>query len=85
MIDIPAFSTAYFLVGLLARKLKWLSALATLSGYFVAALIAWWMGLFPSFVAALSVLLIRAVFLVPIQLVILFVMYKRWPSAFASP
>jgi len=84
LIDIPAFSSAYFLVGLLARRLKWLSALATLVGYAVAAGISWQMNFFPSFELAFYAILIRAILIVPLQLAILYAVYKRWPSAFSS-
>ncbi len=85
LIDIPAFSSAYFLVGLLAKRLKWLSALATVVGYAVAAAIAWQMGLFPSFGSAFATVSIRAILIIPVQLAILYAIYRRWPSAFASP
>lgn len=85
LIDVPAFSSAYFLVGLLARRLKWLSALATIVGYAVAAAISWQMGFFPSFESAFAIILVRALAIIPIQLAILYAIYRRWPRAFESP
>ena len=82
IVDIPAFTTAYFLVGLLAKlirqdKLKFLSAIAVLAGYPVAAFMVWVLGLLPSFIAALILVLPRAAILTPIQLAILYFIFKR--------
>jgi len=84
LIDVPAFSLAYFLVGLLAKRLKWLSALATLAGYALAAAISWQMKFFPSFWLAFLAIMIRAIAIIPVELAILYAVYKRWPGAFAS-
>lgn len=86
VVDIPAFITAYFLVGLLARLirpagLRFLSALAVLAGYPVAALIVWLMGLLPSFTLSLMLVLPRAAAIIPIQLIILYIVFRRIPHA----
>jgi len=84
MVDIPAFIVAYFLVGLLARTIrsnsfKFLSAFGVLAGYPVAALVVWAMGLIPSFMVALMLVLPRAAVIIPIQLAILYMIFKRIP------
>ena len=84
VIDIPSFALAYFLVGLLARRFRWLSGLAVLTGYPTAALIAWRIGLLPSFTSAMLLIAPRALLTVPIQLVLLFSIFKRWPDLLNS-
>lgn len=79
LVDIPSFTLAYFLVGLLSRRFKWLSGLGTLVGYPIAAAIVWQIGLLPSFIMAMLLLAPRMI-VVPIQLAILYTILKRWPK-----
>ncbi|MHC1586173.1 MAG: hypothetical protein ACXQTV_01350 [Candidatus Hecatellaceae archaeon] len=90
IVDVPAFIVAYFLVGLLAglikrNELKFLSALAVLAGYPVAAFIVWAIGLLPSFTIALMLVLPRAAVIIPIQLAILYVIFKRVSPILGRP
>lgn len=82
LIDIPSFMFAYFVVGVLANMLtrfKWLSALGGLTGYPIAAVIAWQMGLFPTFYASIGFLAPRMV-VVLVQLALLYIIFKRYPN-----
>ena len=83
IVDIPSFVLSYFLVGVLTRILprgKWLSALGSLAGYPVAAFVVWQLGLMPTFWIALVSLIPRAVVITPVQLLLLFALFKRWPN-----
>ncbi len=85
LVDITSFSLAYFLVGVLAQVLprwKWLSALGALVGYPVGAAMVWQLGLMQSFWAAFASVVPRAVVVVPVQLAILFAIFRRWPDVF---
>lgn len=82
-VDIPAFATAYFLVGLATSYLKshkWLGAFTVVTGHLVAATIVRLTGLVSSFMQALILLLPRALVLIPIQITVLYLLYKRWPE-----
>jgi len=83
IVDVPSFALAYFLVGFFARvlsKFKWLSGLAVLVGYPVAAFIVWRLGLVPSFVTAFLLVIPRALVVVPLQLILLAAIFARWPN-----
>jgi len=83
IVDVPSFVLAYFLVGTLTQALtrhRWLSALGALTGYFVAAFIVWQLGLIPTFWGAFVTVAPRAIVIVPVQLSILFAIFKRWPN-----
>ena len=82
IIDIPSFTTAYIIIGLLAwllKKYKWLSGLGALAGYPVAAFIAWQIGFFPDFFIAIGAVAPRMV-VIPVQLFVLYAVFKRWPN-----
>ena len=83
IVDVPAFVSAYFSVGFLVgslKKHKWLGGFAALSGYIVASAIVWLIGLVPSWKMALILILPRAAILVPIQVILLYLLFKRWPN-----
>jgi len=79
VVDIPCFALTYFLVGLLAPRLKWLSGFCVLLGYPLASVIVWQLGLFPSVYTAFVAIAPRMI-VVPIQLVLLFAIFKRWSN-----
>ena len=86
MVDIPSFGLAYFLVGFAVAYLskhKWMGGFMVLSGHAVAAVIAWAMGLVSSLPMSLVLVLPRAVIVVPIQMVLLYTVFKRWPNCLA--
>jgi len=83
IVDVPSYASAYFLVGLLAPRFKWLSGLAVLLGYFVAATIVWQIGLLPSFNLAF-VLLAPRMIIVPVQILILYTIFKTIPTIIES-
>jgi hypothetical protein len=83
MVDIPSFGIAYFLVGLAVAYLskhKWLGGFMVLFGHAIAAVIAWAMGLVVSLQLSLVMILPRAAIVVPIQVVLLYTISKRWPN-----
>jgi len=83
MVDIPSFGIAYFLVGFAVTSLskhKWLGGFMVLFGHPVAAVIAWAMGLVSSLPMGLALVLPRAAIEVPIQMVLLYTILKRWPN-----
>ena len=83
VVDVPSFGLAYFLVGVAVYALKrhkWLGGLTVLSGHVMAAWIVWQMGLVPSFSTALILISPRAAALVPLQIFLLYVLFKRWPN-----
>lgn len=81
IVDVPAFGVAYFLVGLTTHSLRrhrWMGGLMVISGYIVAATIVWIIGLVPLLSMALFFILPRAVTLIPIQMMLLYAIFKRW-------
>ena len=83
MVDIPSFGIGYFLVGLavaLLSKHKWTGGFMVLFGHAMAAVIAWAMGLVSSLPISLVLVLARAAIVVPIQMVLLYAIFKRWPN-----
>jgi len=83
MVDIPSFGMAYFLVGFAVASLskhKWLGGFMVLFGHATAAVIAWTMGLVSSLPMSLALVLPRAAIEVPIQMVLLYTIFKRWPN-----
>jgi hypothetical protein len=83
MVDIPSFGMAYFLVGFAVTSLskhKWLGGFMVLFGHAMAAVIAWAMGLVSSLPMSLALVLPRAAIEVPIQMVLLYTILKRWPN-----
>ena len=83
MVDIPSFGMAYFLVGFAVASLskhKWLGGFMVLFGHAMAAVMAWAMGLVSSLPMSLALVLPRAAIEVPIQMVLLYTILKRWPN-----
>ncbi|MEM2851070.1 MAG: hypothetical protein QXP20_05350 [Candidatus Bathyarchaeia archaeon] len=79
VVDIPCFASTYFLVGLLAPRFKWVSGFCVLLGYPFASVIVWQLGLIPSVYAAFVAIAPRMI-VVPIQLMFLYIIFKRWSN-----
>ena len=83
MVGIPSFRVAYFFVGLTVhtlKKYKWIGGLTVLSGHLTAAIIVWIMGLVYSLGMGLILILPRAAAEIPIQIMLLYALFKRWPN-----
>ena len=77
--DMPSFALAGFLVGLLVPRLGWIGGFGVLAGYPLAAAIITAIGLIPSFTLSFTYLLPRMLVAVPVEIVILFAVLKRFP------
>lgn len=86
MVDIPSFGLAYFLVGFAVDSLnnhKWMGGFTVLFGHVTAAVIAWALGLVSSLPMSFILVLPRAAIIVPIQVALLYTIFKRWPNCHA--